>query len=108
MDSAICFLMVVISNKCAKRHAHKRPGDRTSSSPSAAQRDSIENKQGTARPRGRSAAGPRCVFVARRLGHAVKRIESGGLSVPLSPEEIVEGVAGSATSTVYTIVATLL
>ena len=37
-----------------------------------------------------------------------KRIEGGGLSVPLSPEEIVEGVAGSATSTVYTITATLL
>ena len=36
------------------------------------------------------------------------RIESGGLSVPLSPVEIVEGVAGSATSTVYTIMATLL
>lgn len=100
MDSAICFLMVVISNKCAKRHAHKRPGDRTSSSPSAAQRDSIENKQGTARPRGRSAA---CIWSTPS-----KRIESGGLSVPLSPEEIVEGVAGSATSTVYTIMATLL
>ena len=100
MDSAICFLMVVISNKCAKRHAHKRPGDRTSSSPSAAQRDSIENKQGTARPRGRSAA---CIWSTPS-----KRIESGGLSVPLSPEEIVEGVADSATSTVYTIMATLL
>lgn len=28
--------------------------------------------------------------------------------MPLSPEKIVEGVAGSATSTVYTIMATLL
>ena len=100
MDSAICFLMVVISNKCAKRHAHKRPGDRTSSSPSAAQRDSIENKQGK-----RALGG-----VRRRdiCDTSSKRIEGGGLSVPLSPEEIVEGVAGSATSTVYTIMATLL
>ena len=82
---------------CAKRPAHKRTGDRDFLLPSAAQRDSIENKQGTARPRGRSAA---CVPSASSF-----IIEGGSLSVALSPEETAGGVAGSATSTVYTIMA---
>ena len=58
---------------------------------------SIENKYSTARPRGRSTA---CVCGASSL-----IIESGSLSVALSPEETAGGVAGSATSTVYTIMA---
>ena len=50
------------------------------------------------------------VLVARVCRASSKRIESEAIwcMVPLSPEEIVEGVAGSATSTVYTIMATLL
>ena len=80
---------------CAKRPAHKQPaGGPNFHFPHAAQRDSIENKQGK-----RALGGVR----RRVLVYAPsKRIESGGLSVALSPEEIVEGVAGSATSTVYT------
>ena len=51
----------------------------------------------SSRPRGRSAA---CVCCASSL-----IIESGSLGLALSPEETAGGVAGSATSTVYTIMA---
>ena len=56
----------------------------------AAQRDSIENKQGK-----RALGGVR----QRVLPPLI--IESGSLNVALSPEEIAGGVAGSVTSTVY-------
>ena len=58
---------------------------------------SIENKYSIARPRGRSTA-----FVCRASSLI---IESGSLSVALSPEETAGGVAGSATSAVYAIMA---
>ena len=51
----------------------------------------------SSRPRGRSAA---CVCCASSL-----IIESDSLGLALSPEETAGGVAGSATSTVYTIMA---
>ena len=50
------------------------------------------------RPRGHSAA---CILSASPL-----IIESGSLSVALSPEESAGGVAGSVTSTVYATMAT--
>ena len=46
------------------------------------------------------------MFAARRQGEL--RATQHTYGVALSPEKIVEGVAGSATSTVYTIMATLL
>ena len=63
-------------------------------------RDSIENKRGTAHPQWRSA---KCILSALLL-----IIESGSLSVALSPEESAGGVAGSVTSTVYATTATKL
>ena len=80
---------------CAKRPAHKQPaGGPNFHFPHAAQRDSIENKQGK-----RALGGVRqrvFAFTSPLI------IESGSLSVALSPEETAGGVAGSVTSTVYT------
>ena len=80
---------------CAKRPAHKQPaGGPNFHFPHAAQRDSIENKQGK-----RALGGVR----QRVLPPLI--IESGSLSVALSPEETAGGVAGIVTSTVYTTMA---
>ena len=74
---------------------HERPaGGPNFHFPHAAQRDSIENKQGK-----RALGGIRqrvfAVFTSPLI------IERGSLSVALSPEETAGGVAGSVTSTVY-------
>ena len=82
---------------CAKRPAHKRIGDRDFLLPSAAQR--VQLRTNTAQ---RVLGG-----VRRRVFACASSliIESGSLSVALSPEETAGGVAGSASSTVYTIMA---
>ena len=98
---------------CAKRPAHKQPaGGPNFHFPHAAQRDSIENKQGK-----RALGGVRQrVFAARHQQKGERSeacvcstspliIESGSLSVALSPEETAGGVAGIVTSTVYTTMA---
>ena len=77
---------------CAKRPAHKQPaGGPNFHFPHAAQRDSIENKQGK-----RALGGVRqrmFAFTSPLI------IESGSLSVVLFPEETAGGVASNATST---------
>ena len=97
----ICLLMVVTSKQSVRRGTHTN-GRGTGLPPPPALPSAIQLRTNRAQ---RALGG-----VRRRVGcpTSSKRIESGGLSVPLSPEEIVEGVAGSATSTVYTIMATLL
>ena len=98
---------------CAKRPAHKRPaGGPNFHFSHAAQRDSIKNKQGK-----RALGGVRQrVFAARHQQKGGRSaacvcstspliIESGSLSVALSPEETAGGVAGIVTSTVYTTMA---
>ena len=97
----ICLLMVVTSKQSVRRGTHTN-GRGTGLPPPPALPSAIQLRTNRAQ---RALGGVRRRDVCPSSS---KRIESGGLSVPLSPEEIVEGVAGSATSTVYTIMATLL
>ena len=100
----ICLLMVVTSKQSVRRGTHTN-GRGTGLPPPPALPSAIQLRTNRAK---RALGG---VLVARVCRASSRRIESDSSTpygVALSPEEIVEGVAGSATSTVYTIMATLL
>jgi hypothetical protein len=91
MDSVICLLMVVTSKQSVRRGTHTN-GRGTGLPPPPALPSAIQLRTNRAK---RALGG---VLVARVCRASSRRIECDST---LSPEKIVEGVAGSATSTVY-------